>query len=187
MLKINEIFYSIQGEGRNAGLPVVFVRLSGCNRACSWCDTKDHVYGIEMSDDTILRAIAEYPVNRVIFTGGEPAMHEGLMPIVRMLKSKGYWTAIETNGDFKIETEFNWITVSPKTLDLRQGHGDELKIVFTNGVDPAEFLVRYPFPAFHFYYLQPCSGRNIPETITYIKNHPQWRLSLQWQKLIFIK
>ncbi len=183
MLKVNEIFYSLQGEGRNAGLPAAFIRLSGCDRACSWCDTKDHVFGVDLEEERIVNAVLEYPTRCAVLTGGEPTV-QPIDTLFMMLKAAGFWIAIETNGDNLLTLPFDWITVSPKAPFFTQRTGDELKLVFLN-----EDVERYidENPNFAHYYLQPCSGRNIPETVAYVKNHPRWKLSLQWQKQIFIK
>lgn len=184
MLKVNEIFYSIQGEGFNSGIPAVFLRLAGCNRSCPWCDTKDHQYSISLSDDQIIKALDQYPIKRVIFTGGEPTIQD-IGPIWMRLHEKGWWTALETNGSNEITASWDWITCSPKDLSGLIGMGDELKLVYT-GIDDPE-IYRTAYPDFDHYFLQPLSGRNIPETIQYVKDHPGWRLSLQWHRLINIR
>jgi organic radical activating enzyme len=184
-LRINEIFYSVQGEGRNAGLPAVFLRLSGCNRACSFCDTKYHVGFFERSTDWILADLqgAVAVPKRIVLTGGEPAIQE-IGPLVHGLHAAGWWIALETNGDVATGLPFDWITVSPKGGPLAQASGDELKVVY-QGQDVEEWPVSYP--DFLYYYLQPCSNANVPETVEYVKKYPHWRLSLQWQKLIGIR
>ena len=70
-MRINEIFYSIQGEGHFAGTPAVFVRFSGCNLACVFCDTK-HQSFTEMTEDEIIAKVSQYPTHHVVITGGEP-------------------------------------------------------------------------------------------------------------------
>lgn len=185
ILRVNEIFYSIQGEGRNTGLPAVFVRLSGCNRSCHFCDTKYHADTFrEMTADEILVAVEAFPTRNVILTGGEPTI-QNLDPLWLALSAADYWTAIETNGDRFIGQSFDWITVSPKERHiLGQDGGDELKVVW-RGEDVDHYLEDYP--NFDYYFLQPCSGKNIRETAEYVKRHPKWRLSLQCQKLISIR
>lgn len=183
MLKVNEIFYSIQGEGRNAGLPAVFIRLSGCDRACAFCDTKDHVYGVDLEEEEIVRSALEYPTRCAILTGGEPTV-QYLGLLFSMLKEAGFWVAIETNGDNLVTLPFDWITVSPKAPHFTQRTGDEMKVIYLG--ENVERLIDEN-PAFTHYYLQPCSGRNILETIEYVKRHPRWKVSLQWHKMIFIK
>jgi len=119
MLKVNEVFCSIQGEGFWTGTPAVFIRLSGCNRKCSFCDTK-HEEGEYLYVKDILEQI---PSNykHVIITGGEPCLQgEGLIELVDAIDHNQVMTHIETNGDFvdilrELHTVYNvWITVSPK-------------------------------------------------------------------------
>ena len=99
-MKVSEIFYSIEGEGIEIGRPEVFVRLSGCNLRCVWCDTKYAWYnGKEMSVDEIIREIKRYPCKNVSITGGEPLLQKDeLLELIRKLKEMGYWVQINTNG-----------------------------------------------------------------------------------------
>jgi 7-carboxy-7-deazaguanine synthase len=99
MLKVNEIFKSIQGESTYAGLPCTFVRLAGCNLRCTYCDTNYAYYhGRELSDEEIISKIEEYGVKYVEFTGGEPLLQEETPKLVKTLLDKGYNVLIETNG-----------------------------------------------------------------------------------------
>lgn len=180
MKKINEIFYSLQGEGYYTGTPVVFVRFSGCNLACSFCDTA-HQEGTTMTDEAILEAIACYPTKQVVLTGGEPSLWID-ESFISILKQAGYYVTIETNGTTKLPSNIDWVTCSPKeggrvVLDKI----DELKVVYTG--KPVEHFLEVT--ALH-YYLQPCSGENTEEVIAYILAHPKWRLSLQTHKLLNI-
>ncbi|MGL4853424.1 MAG: 7-carboxy-7-deazaguanine synthase QueE [Phocaeicola sp.] len=180
MRKINEIFYSLQGEGYYTGTPVVFVRFSGCNLTCSFCDTQ-HQEGEEMSDQTILEAIATYPTKQVVLTGGEPSLWID-ESFVDLLHQAGYYVTIETNGTRKLPANLDWVTCSPKKGGrLALDRIDELKVVYTG--QPLE-----PFLALNasYYYLQPCSCENTEEVIAYILAHPMWRLSLQTHKLLNI-
>ena len=96
MRKINEIFYSLQGEGFHTGTPAVFIRFSGCNLKCSFCDTQ-HEEGVLMSDEEILDAVGEYPATTVILTGGEPSLWID-REFVDRLHRIGKYVCIETNG-----------------------------------------------------------------------------------------
>lgn len=96
MRKINEIFYSLQGEGYHTGTPAVFIRFSGCNLKCSFCDTR-HEEGVLMSDDEILAEVKKYPAVMVILTGGEPSLWIDSGFIDR-LHRVGKYVCIETNG-----------------------------------------------------------------------------------------
>lgn len=183
--RVTEIFYSLQGEGFWTGTPAVFVRLSGCNRACPFCDTDFSSY-TPMSADGIADAAAAYPARHVVVTGGEPLLQLDNALISR-LKERGLYIHIETNGTLPVPEGVDWVTCSPKDPPLAIDRADELKIVFQNqdveaiADDFAERLgVRNLF-------LQPCSGLNVRETIEYIMSHPRWRLSLQTHKLVGIQ
>lgn len=103
MLKISEIFKSIQGESTYAGLPCTFVRLAGCNLRCTYCDTNYAYYnGRELSDADIVAKIEEYGVKCVEFTGGEPLLQEETPQLLKTLLDKGYEVLIETNGSICI-------------------------------------------------------------------------------------
>ena len=119
-LLVNEIFCSIQGEGKNAGKPAVFVRLGGCNLACKWCDTK-YTWHSKQSDnqtwtiEKVIQEIKKYPVKHLVITGGEPLLQQdGLKELLKKLK--GYTTEIETNGSIccKISRLIEQINCSPK-------------------------------------------------------------------------
>jgi organic radical activating enzyme len=181
MRKINEIFYSLQGEGAHTGTPVVFVRFSGCNLRCPFCDTQ-HAEGTMMSDEEILKAVGEFPCHTVVLTGGEPGLwiDEAL---VDALHAQGKRVHIETNGTRVLPANIDWVTCSPKEGgELQVKRVDEVKVVFT-GQDVSPFL---QIPA-KVYFLQPCSGENTEEVIEYILRHPEWRLSLQTHKLLDIR
>lgn len=180
MRKINEIFYSLQGEGFHTGTPAVFVRFSGCNLKCSFCDTH-HEDGRMMSDDEIIAEVCKYPCRMVIFTGGEPGLWIDAK-LTAALHAAGKYVAIETNGTCILPDDIDWVTCSPKEgAILKVSRIDEVKVVYV-GQGVSEYL---KLPARHFF-LQPCSGQNTNDVISYIKEHPQWRLSLQTHKLIDI-
>ena len=102
-LKVNEIFYSIQGESSRAGCPSVFIRLSGCNLRCSYCDTR-YAYedGKEMEIDQILEAVKEFDCHLVEITGGEPLLQEETPSLISKLLDDGYTVMLETNGSIDI-------------------------------------------------------------------------------------
>ncbi len=103
MLKVNEIFKSIQGESTYAGIPCTFVRLAGCNLRCTYCDTNYAYYhGKEISDKEIISKIEEHGVKCVEFTGGEPLLQEETSPLVKTLLDRSYEVLIETNGSICI-------------------------------------------------------------------------------------
>ena len=180
MKKINEIFYSLQGEGFHTGTPAVFVRFSGCNLRCGFCDTR-HEAGVEMSDEAILAEVQKYPCRTVILTGGEPGLwvDEALVDALHRI---GKYVCIETNGTRELPENIDWVTCSPKEgASLRLKRIDEVKVVYV-GQEVSSYL---SLPA-SLHFLQPCSCQNTEEVVAYILAHPQWRLSLQTHKLIHI-
>ncbi len=180
--RVNEIFYSLQGEGYYTGSPAVFLRFSGCNLACDFCDT-DHFHGEEMDLPEILEKISVYPSRHIVITGGEPSLQLD-NELVNLLHDAGYYIQVETNGTHPLPEEVDWVTCSPKEGgECVLKKIDELKVVFL-GQDVDEIASRYP--AMH-YFLQPCSCSNTTETVEYILSHPYWRLSLQTHKLINIQ
>ncbi|MDE6717822.1 MAG: 7-carboxy-7-deazaguanine synthase QueE, partial [Muribaculaceae bacterium] len=135
MRKISEIFYSLQGEGHHAGVPSVFVRFSGCNLNCSFCDT-EHENGIFMEDDAIIRAVNLYSADWVVLTGGEPSLWIDEAFVTLLKRATGKKVAIETNGTRPLPESIDWVTVSPKCGMEGAGRApiacvraDELKVV----------------------------------------------------------
>ncbi len=181
MRKINEIFYSLQGEGYHTGTPAVFIRFSGCNLKCSFCDTR-HEEGVLMSDDEIIAEVGKYPAVTVILTGGEPSLWVDEAFIDR-LHQAGKYVCIETNGTNPLPPNIDWVTCSPKQgVKLAITRMDEVKVVY-EGQDIESTSC---FPA-EYFFLQPCSCSNTAETVACVMQHPKWRLSLQTHKLIDIR
>ena len=183
--KINEIFYSLQGEGFHTGTACVFVRFSGCNLHCPFCDTR-HQDGKMMSAEDILCEIKKYPTHHVILTGGEPSLFI-TESFVEKIKKNDYIVHIETNGTRELPRNIDWVTFSPKTDSVLET-ADEIKVIY-EGQDISKWET---FNAKH-HYLQPCTcddekdtKRNIEKTVEYIKQHPKWKLSVQLHKLIQI-
>jgi len=105
MLKINEIFYSIQGESTKAGLPCVFVRLTYCNIRCVYCDTEYAFYeGVDRTIEDILVEVESFGCKLVEITGGEPLVQENVHTLMKELCDRGYEVLIETGGSLPIET-----------------------------------------------------------------------------------
>ena len=180
--KINEIFYSLQGEGLHTGTPAVFVRFSGCNLRCPFCDTR-HEEGAWMTDEEIVEEVKRHPSRFVILTGGEPSLQLDER-LVRLLHDEGRYLCIETNGTRPLPAGIDWITCSPKgDAPVVLERMDEVKVVYT-GQDVEVYRKQLKADC---YSLQPCSGQNIAETVAYILAHPWWRLSLQTHKLIDIR
>lgn len=102
-MKVNEIFLSIQGESLSAGFPTIFIRFTGCNLRCNYCDTTySYEKGVEISPEGILKEIKKFQYNRVCLTGGEPLLQKDLDKLLKMLD--GYIVSIETNGSIKLNT-----------------------------------------------------------------------------------
>lgn len=185
MLKINEIFYSLQLEGRNTGMPAIFIRFSGCNLRCSFCDTK-HQYGRWMTIKQVLRRLECFKrCKSVVITGGESTI-QNVDELAYALQRQDYCVCIETNGTNSFNTGlYDWVTISPKTsvekLAIRTC--DEVKVIYQG--QPIKHWLK-DIDA-DYYYLQPCSMKNIKETVNAVKRNPQWRLSCQVQRLINIK
>lgn len=181
MKKVNEIFYSLQGEGYYTGTPAVFIRFSGCNLRCTFCDTLFEE-GVWMSDEEIFAEIDQYPSRHIILTGGEPGL--SITPdFIKGLKARHKYIQIETNGTRLLPEGIDWITCSPKP-DGRTliKSPDELKVVYLE-----QDMSQYDSYEAKQYYLQPCSGKNTEQVIEYIKAHPKWRLSLQTHKYLDIR
>lgn len=185
--KVNEIFYSLQGEGAFTGTPMVFVRFSGCNRACSFCDTDFDSFSL-LNVEEILSEIGRYPARRVVFTGGEPLLQldENLLKAFNL---KGYAIHVETNGSLPVPEGVDWVTCSPKTRpwNIQPEKVNEVKVVYTGQSDKQLDEIRLHFEKTGLLFLQPCSGLNISETIDKVLACPEWRLSLQTHKLINIQ
>ena len=116
-MKIAEIFYSLQGEGMLTGVPSVFVRTSGCNLRCVWCDTPYTSWspeGTEMSIAAILEAVRQYPARHAVVTGGEPMIAPGIVELTQSLRQLGLHVTIETAGTVYIPVACDLMSISPK-------------------------------------------------------------------------
>ena len=194
MYRVNEIFYSLQGEGYWTGTPMVFVRLSGCNLRCPFCDT-DHAEYREMTAAGIVAEAQRIggACRRICLTGGEPLLQADTA-LIQAFHQGGYQVHVETNGTRPLPAAMDWVTLSPKTeVTGLQGNGrvvleraDELKLVLAPGVDPSAWA---SFPA-SWHFLQPCDQdgvTNVAEVSAYLLAHPAWRLSVQLHKMIHMK
>jgi 7-carboxy-7-deazaguanine synthase len=208
---VKEIFYTLQGEGANAGRPAVFCRFTGCNlwsgqekdresAHCRFCDTdfvgSDGIGGgkFEKADELADAIVAQWPQKTmagakpfVVCTGGEPLLQLD-EPLIQSLHERGFEVAVETNGTQPAPKGIDWLCVSPKsTAQLVLCQGNELKLVY-----PQEDALPPLFEAmvFDYFYLQPMAGPNIlintNLAIRYCLNHPKWRLSLQTHKILGI-
>ena len=206
---VKEIFYTLQGEGANAGKAAVFCRFSGCNlwtgreedrcrAVCQFCDTDFLGVGVDGGKfasgaslaDAISRAWrGDSDRNRlVVCTGGEPLLQVD-DELVDALRAAGFTIAVETNGTRNAPSGIDWVCVSPKAgAPFVQTSGSELKLVFPqSGAMPEEF----EFLAFDNFFLQPMDGPDIMENtrlaIEYCMAHPRWRLSVQTHKVVGIR
>ena len=204
---VKELYYTLQGEGAQAGRAAVFLRFAGCNlwsglerdratAVCNFCDTDfvgmDGPGGGRFANaDALADAVAAlWPgggAPYVVCTGGEPLLQLDLEAI-EALHARGFEVGVETNGTIAAPEGLDWICVSPKAdAALAQTSGDELKLVFPQpGVDPARFTGL----AFRHFLLQPMDNRaraaNTEAAVAYCRAHPQWRLSLQMHKFLGI-
>lgn len=192
----HEIFNTLQGEGRNTGRPCVFLRFSGCNLACPWCDT-DFSPKATQEIDELLETLATFKEKSIIFTGGEPLLQPHLHPLAQALKSRGYWLAIETNGTIEPSPELrqclDFIATSPKVgAPLALTRANEVRLVTADDVT-LEWCqsIRAQLLA-EDYYLSPCDnghGLQVHRAIQLLGElnastpNPPWRLSLQTHKL----
>jgi len=191
-MKVNEIFYSLQGEGYHSGEAAVFVRFSGCNLQCPFCDTQ-HERGVEMNEDEIVKAVVQFPARLVVVTGGEPSL-QLTATLVDALHKAGKYVAVETNGTHPLPENVDWITLSPKEsyvdgAEVVLERADEIKVVYDGVHDPI-----IPEQEANILSLQPMdtgreanNARITAATVEYIKAHPQWRLSLQQHKYLGIR
>lgn len=201
-MKVNEIFYSLQGEGHYTGTPAVFVRFAGCNLRCWFCDT-DFEKGVEMNEDEIVEAVLQYPTRYVVITGGEPTL-QITASLCDKLRAHGLYLMMETNGTRPLPEgcQVDWITCSPKLIDVEEGkrkiatirlrHIDELKVVFEDS-STQDMALYEQIPATE-YRLQPCDTQDplcnqaiLNKTIKYILQHPKWKLSLQTHKILHVR
>jgi 7-carboxy-7-deazaguanine synthase (Cx14CxxC type) len=207
---VKEIYYTLQGEGAQAGRAAVFLRFAGCNlwsgvekdradATCRFCDTDfvgtDGPGGGKFADAAALaRAVtAQWPADAggrryVVCTGGEPLLQlDGAA--ITALKEQGFEIGIETNGTLLPPPGIDWICVSPKAdAEQKLKQGDELKLVYPQDGAPPE---RFAGQAFQHFFLQAMDNAdqqaNIAAATDYCLKHPQWRLSLQTHKLIGIR
>jgi 7-carboxy-7-deazaguanine synthase len=207
---IKEIFYTLQGEGRNAGRAAVFCRFAGCNlwtgreadrtkAICDFCDTDfigtDGVGGGRFATaEQLAAAISGYWSHAnggqpfVVLTGGEPLLQADVA-LTEALHGHGFEIAIETNGTIARPAGIDWVCVSPKAgAELAITEGDELKFVFPQvGLDPEQFESL----AFDHFLLQPKDGPertlSTAAAVAYCLANPRWRLSLQTHKFLGIR
>ena len=191
-----EDFYTIQGEGSNAGKPAYFIRLAGCDVGCIWCDVKDS-WSIEQHPKIniaeITKRVIKSGANAVVVTGGEPAMYD-LKPLTDSLKSNGLSCFIETSGAYPLTGNWDWVCVSPKKFKAPLTEvlklADELKVIVFNKSDfewaennaqkvgkDCKLFLQPEFSVFE---------KIIPSIIDYVKSNTTWKISLQIHKVMNI-
>jgi 7-carboxy-7-deazaguanine synthase len=207
--RVKEIYLTLQGEGFHAGRTAVFCRFAGCNlwngreqdradATCNFCDTD--FFGTEGPGGGVFQTAVELSnaitgkwgersgEPWVVFTGGEPALQLDA-DLVDAVRSRGFRTAVETNGTRPLPYDIDWLCVSPKpNTELVVKQGDELKLVYpVPGLDPRDFESL----AFDHFFVQPLddvhAADNLKKTAAYCLEHPKWRVSLQRHKIIGIK
>ena len=191
-----EIFYTIQGEGAWSGNASYFIRLAGCDVGCVWCDVKESwdASGYPAwTTDEIIEKFEPSNCKMVVITGGEPAMYD-LTDLTVGLKNKGYKVHIETSGAYNLTGNFDWVCFSPKKFKKpKENFGkkaDELKVIVFNRSD-LEWAETYRKDVGENckLYLQPewDKREKVRELIVdYIKNNPEWKVSLQTHKYLEI-
>ena len=191
-LRVKEIFYSLQGEGGRQGMASIFIRLTGCNLKCDFCDT-DFADGEDMSLEQILSSINQFPCKWIVWTGGEPTLQltdECLL----FFKRAGFSQAIESNGYYNLSELLDYMVVSPKGLtDYAKKINpqvDEIRLPVRNN-DFIPSLESLPKAKCYFLSLvftenQAETKANIDYCVKQVKQYPKWRLSLQIHKLIGI-
>ena len=210
---VKEIFYTLQGEGINAGRPAVFCRFSGCNlwtgreadratATCRFCDTDFVGVGPDGGKFTTSAALAAAVKSRwpadapaevrpfVVCTGGEPLLQLD-REAIDALHDAGFEIAVESNGTIAAPEGIDWLCVSPKArATLVQTRGDELKLVYPQS-EPEGDPARYDALDFAHRLLQPMDGpdvaANTAAAIAYCLAHPRWRLSVQTHKVIGVR
>lgn len=195
ILHINDVFFTVQGEGANAGRRALFVRMPFCNLACTWCDTQFDTFK-EWKRFDFMNFVAEENTTFAVITGGEPTMHKHTPLVVESLRKKGFdKIAIETNGMFPIPPGIDWVCVSPKKFN---------KIPYFVCSDANEKANEFKYVVddlFDFSILERHEDRvgecelwlspeftkmeeNVKRILHFQRTNPEWRLSLQTHKFI---
>jgi organic radical activating enzyme len=198
-LPIQEIFYSLQGEGFHAGRASIFIRLAGCDVGCKWCDTKeswkvDNNNSKALTIEQILEKIKDFESKFVVITGGEPSLYD-LNLLVNSLHEYNYTIALETSGTNLIKGMLDWICLSPKShkppIKQNFSRASELKMIITNEKDFefAEDCAKLCGDNTKLFLQTEWSERNqmVKKIIKYIEENPQWNLSLQLHKILNIE
>jgi len=193
---VMEHFYTLQGEGSYAGHAAYFIRLAGCDVGCVWCDVKESweeaghpIYTVK----ALTKEVLKHPGRLVVITGGEPTLHD-LTMLTAALKQKGCRIHIETSGSSSLSGQLDWITLSPKKfkapLESALQCADEFKVVVFHKSDFnwAEQVRPSLSPNCKLYLQTEWSKKDTfsDEIVSYIKEHPEWHLSMQTHKYLQI-
>tara|TARA_Y100001935_G_C17311374_1_gene516622 strand:- start:9636 stop:10268 length:633 start_codon:yes stop_codon:yes gene_type:complete len=190
---VMEHFYTIQGEGAHTGRAAYFIRTGGCDVQCWWCDVKDswdESKHPKMKVGTLVEAVKESGAKMAVITGGEPLLHD-LDALTLALKQEGIATHIETSGSSPVSGHFDWITLSPKRfkkpLDEIFPYVDELKVVVLTNKDlkwAEENAAKCPDSTRLLLQPEWDTPDSIPLIVNYVKDHPEWGISLQTHKFL---
>lgn len=195
-LPLMEAFYTVQGEGAHSGRAAYFIRLGGCDVGCVWCDVKeswDADAHPQVSLETMVSQARQYPGRLAVITGGEPLMYN-LDGLTAALKDAGFQTHMETSGAHPFSGTWDWVTFSPKKFKAPHesiyAEAHELKVVIYHKSDFAwaeQFAAKVK-PGCRLF-LQPewsKADEMMPRIVEYVKEHPQWEISLQTHKYLNI-
>jgi len=201
MLKINDIFYTIQGEGSFVGTPAIFIRLSNCNLSCSFCDT-EFLSGKQMDENDIVDECRKYKCKFIVLTGGEPTKQD-LKKLCFLLNLAGFYITIETNGMFELNTDkIDWICLSPKSSfkHIKLKSCNDLKFVVQDKDSIPKIPDGFKYDNKFISPMNETSGEKIGSTscvelnqknlkycIELIKENPDWKLNLQTHKIIGVE
>jgi organic radical activating enzyme len=187
-MKIAEIFYSLQGEGARVGEPSIFIRLSGCDLACGFCDT-EFESGKEMSIPALIAYISRWPCRWIVWTGGEPTL-QLTAEIVAEFNRLGYRQAIETNGNHPTPHGLDWVACSPKVAE------HVVKQNFPDGVDELRYVrhsgqpgIPQPKIKAKRLFLSPMfsdgqTNENLKHCVSLCLENPDWSVSVQMHKIL---
>jgi 7-carboxy-7-deazaguanine synthase len=195
-LPLVEEFYSIQGEGFHSGKAAYFIRVGGCDIACHWCDSKlswNAKLHPLVSIEEIVAKVLDTPAQSVVVTGGEPAIYN-LEPLSNLLRERNISNFLETSGAYPLSGKWDWICVSPKKnrepLTANLILADELKVVIFDDSDfefankwkstvskKCKLLLQPEFSQFE---------KMTPKMVDFVKNNPEWNISLQSHKYLDI-
>jgi 7-carboxy-7-deazaguanine synthase len=212
-MRLNDLFYTIQGEGKNAGRAAWFFRVPHCNLDCPWCDTEFNSF-TEYKPGFIEEQIRRTACRFAVVTGGEPSMNKQVPELLALLKKMNFEIAMESNGQFIAPASVDHLTISPKRWNAKQGrpqphepfwfnqdnHPSEIKIVVdgNDALEAASQIFRdwyhnkwsFREPKVPRFYLSPeWSAREkwLPVIVQYVKENPLWKVNLQTHKILNVK